>query len=244
MSNELTVFDATKALQYVEQATAALEKATDVGEVKAIHKNAEALKAAARKLKDKTAEAAAHKIRMLAERTLGQLMKRQAETVGFNKGGGDKRSKHRDSKKPGGNEKPTLAEAGIDKTTANRARKEAAKSPEQFEQDVAAEKERITAPKPAGKPKSKKSTVVLGLSDRCVERVRAMVEDTVQQMQRGHAAQEKFMHLFAALKDLVDDLERKALARLESLTVESETVEESAEKRRMVNAKLAETESA
>jgi hypothetical protein len=237
MSNELQFYSAAKA---------ALAKAVKVDEVKKIHGKAAALKAAAKVANDKSLEVDAVEIRMRAERRLGELIEEQKKTVGLNKGGGDKRSKHRVSEKPGGNEKPTLAEAGIDKSTAHRARTEAKKTPEQHEQDIAAEKERITAPKPvtvSEKPKSKKSKTVLGLTDRCVERVRAMVEDTVQQMQRGHAAQEKFMHLFAALKDLVDDLERKALARFESLTVQAETAEESAEKRRAVNAKLAETES-
>jgi hypothetical protein len=146
MANQLTVFDATKALQYVEQAKALLAKAKDVGEVKAIHDNAEALKAAARKLKDKTAEAAAHEIRKRAERALGQLIKAQKKTHGLNKGG-------RPSKKTGIPKNPvskpaTLAETGVGKNLASRARTEAAKSPEQFERDLAADKERTAAPKP------------------------------------------------------------------------------------------------
>jgi hypothetical protein len=45
MKNQLTVFNAAKALEYVEQAKILLEKAKTVGEIKAIHTNAEALKA-------------------------------------------------------------------------------------------------------------------------------------------------------------------------------------------------------
>jgi hypothetical protein len=141
MANELTVFDATKALQYVQQATAALAKATNVGEVKAIHKNAEALKAAAQKLNDRTAEVAAHEIRMKAEYALGKLMERQKQTVGLSAG-------TRGSKKKGArvDDKPTLKEAGIDKNLAHRSRTAAKLSDQEFQQKVEEEKEQIKSP--------------------------------------------------------------------------------------------------
>jgi hypothetical protein len=220
MSNELQYYDAAKA---------ALAKAVAVDEVKCIHDKAAAIKAASKIAKDKDMEAKAAEIRKRAERRLGELMKEQKKKVGFNKGGGDQKSNHRVSKKPG--DPVTLAEAGIDKNLAHAARTTAAKSDEQFEQDVAAEKERITATKPKLKLVSKKPKAVLGLTDQCVDKVRAMIEDTVQQMQRGHAPKGKFDHLFAALKDLIDDIEGKAQARFE----QKETAEESAEKRRAYN---------
>src|SRR6516225_5270577 len=117
-------------LQFYNAAKAALAKAVKVDEVTKIHGKAAAMKAAAKVAKDKSLEADAAEIRIRAERRLGELMAEQKKTVGFNKGGGDKKSKHRDSKKPG-DAKPTLAEAGIDKTMAHRARTEAAKTPEQ-----------------------------------------------------------------------------------------------------------------
>jgi hypothetical protein len=223
----------TNELQFYNKAKAALAKAVKVDEVKKIHNTAAAMKAAAKVAKDTDMETKAAEIRTRAERRLGELIAEQKKTVGLSAG-------TRGSKKKGArvDDKPTLKEAGIDKNTAHRARTEAAKSPEQFEQDIAAEKERITKPKPVAvseekKSKKKKPKVIASLTDQCVEYVRATVEDTLQQMRRGHAAQEKFMHLFAALKDLVDDLESKTLPPLES-------VEESAERRRAVNAKLAE----
>jgi hypothetical protein len=218
----------TNQLQFYDAAKAALAQAVKVDEVKQIHDKAAAIKAASKIAKDKDMEAKAAEIRKRAKRRLGELMKEQKKKVGFNKGGGDQKSDHRVSKKPG--DPITLAEAGIDKNLAHAARTEAAKSDELFEQDVAAEKESITAPKP--KLVSKKSKVVLGLADQCVEKVRKAIEDTLLQMQRGRAEQKKFELLFAALNDVIGDIEANALARFE----QNETAEESAEKRRAYNA--------
>jgi hypothetical protein len=219
MSNELQYYDAAKA---------ARAKAVAVDEVKCIHDKAAAIKAASKIAKDKDMEAKAAEIRKRAKRRLGELMEEQKKAVGLDKGG---KSEHRNrvKTKPG---KITLAEAGIDKNLAHAARTEAAMSDQQFEQDVAAEKERITATKPKLKLVSKKPKAVLGLTDQCVDKVRATIEDTLQQMQRGHAPKGKFDHLFAALKDVIGDLEAKASAQFER----NETAEESAEKRRAYNA--------
>jgi hypothetical protein len=139
MSNEL---------QFYNEAKAALAKAKQVDEVKQIHDKAAAIKAATKVAKDKDLEADAHEIRVRAERRLGELMEQQKQTEGFNKSGGDQRSDHRDSAKPGGNAKPTLAEAGINKNLAHRARAAAKPSDQEFEQKVTAEKEQIKSPEP------------------------------------------------------------------------------------------------
>jgi ParB-like chromosome segregation protein Spo0J len=49
------------------------------------------------------------------------------------------------------------------------------------------------------------------LVDQCVENVSEIVERAVGELRRGHAPQEKFAHLFAALGDAIADLERKTL---------------------------------
>jgi hypothetical protein len=136
----------TKELALYESARAALAKAVKVDEVKQIHDKATAMEAAAKVYKDKSLEADAREIRMRAKRRLGELIKEQKKTVGLSAG-------TRGSKKKGArvDDKPTLAEAGIDKNLAHAARTEAAKSDQQFEQDVVAEKERITAPRPPKK---------------------------------------------------------------------------------------------
>ena len=135
MANELQFYNAAKA---------ALSKAVQVDEVKQIHNKAAAIKAAAKVAKDKNLEADAHEIRMRAERRLDQLIKEQEKTVGLNKGG-------RPSTKTGIPENPvsepgTLAEAGIDKNLAQRARNAGKPSDEEFEQQVEAEKEQIKSP--------------------------------------------------------------------------------------------------
>jgi hypothetical protein len=70
-------------------------------------------------------EAEAIAVRKVAERRLGFMMAEQKVTVGMANAGGDQKSKNRRvSKKP--DDPPTLAEAGIDKNLANRARNMAA----------------------------------------------------------------------------------------------------------------------
>jgi hypothetical protein len=76
----------------------------------------------------------ATEIRLRAERRLGEMIREQKETVGLNKGGGDQKSDHRVPEKPG--DKPTLASQGIDKNLADRARKAAALSDDEFKARV------------------------------------------------------------------------------------------------------------
>jgi hypothetical protein len=217
-------------LQFYDAARAAIAKAVEVDELKNIHDRAAAIKAASKIAKNKDLEAQATEIRKRAERRLGELMKAQKATVGLNKGG-------RPSKKTGlsenpVSEKPTLVEAGIDKNLAHKARTEAAKTDEQFEQDVAVEKANIANPA----PKPPKLRVVNGrksvpsLIDQTVDAVREVVEGTVRQMRRDASTpKEKYERLFAALRDVIDDAQSKALEPFDS-------VEESAERRRAYNA--------
>ncbi len=112
----------------------ALAAAKNVPEVKDVLSIAAAMGAYAKKAADRSMEADAFEQRLRAERRLGQMMAAQKRTVGFAKGGGDKRSKHRVSKKPGG--PPTLEDAGIDKNLAHRARNMAWLSDDGFEDHV------------------------------------------------------------------------------------------------------------
>jgi hypothetical protein len=81
--------------------------------------------------KDKKMLLDAEEIRNRAVRTLGQLIKAQKETVGLAKPGGDMRLEHRGKNNP--DAPSTLAEAGIDKNLAKRARKLAALDDNKFE---------------------------------------------------------------------------------------------------------------
>ena len=81
----------------------------------------------AKQAKDRELETWAAEIRIRAERKLGELIQKQKETVGLNKGGWTER----DAKSRGSNEEPqerapTLAEAGIDKKLSARSQKTAA----------------------------------------------------------------------------------------------------------------------
>jgi len=100
-----------------DAARKALAEARDVDEVKDIHDRAAAMEAYARQAKDRQMEADAAAIRLRAEARLGELMQVQAGTVGLAKG---RRSDLGFRKTQV--VKPTLAEAGIDKNLAHRAR--------------------------------------------------------------------------------------------------------------------------
>jgi ParB family chromosome partitioning protein len=101
----------------------ALAEAHRVDEVKRIRDEAAQWKAYARQAKDRKLIGYATAIRLRAERRIGQLMQAQRKTVGLSKGGGTGANQYRAAglrKNPAA--KPTLAEAGIDKNLANRAR--------------------------------------------------------------------------------------------------------------------------
>ena len=71
---------------------------------------------------------------------------------------------------------------------------------------------------------------VPSLIDQTVDAVREVVEGTVRQMRRDASTpKEKYERLFAALRDVIDDAQSKALEPFDS-------VEESAERRRAYNA--------
>ena len=64
----------------------------------------------------------AAEIRIRAERKLGEMIRGQKETVGLNKGGGDRKSEqYHQSPNGTGDSTPTLAEVGISKKLSSRA---------------------------------------------------------------------------------------------------------------------------
>jgi hypothetical protein len=124
----------------VRQAVTAIDAAVTADDVKKVLAEWAGLAAYAREAKDKQLEADAAEIKMRAERRLGEMMQAQKETVGLNQGG---RPKTGVSETPVSEKPATLAEAGVDKNLAKKARKEAAKSKEQFEEDVTEKKSGI-----------------------------------------------------------------------------------------------------
>src|SRR5207245_2807237 len=78
-------------------------------------------------------------IRFRAERRLGEIIIAQKETVGLNRGGGEKGVGRRGKEcspeaEQHSSAPPTLEEAGIDRKLSSRAQKMAAIEPEKFEQ--------------------------------------------------------------------------------------------------------------
>jgi hypothetical protein len=219
----------TTTLTKYEAAKHALAEARSVDEVKDIRDRSIAMKLYAKQAKNKQLEADAAEIRLRAERRLGEMMKEQPKASGGEHGG--RKPKDGIRKNPS-NAKATLSEAGIDKNLANRSRKAAAMSEEKFERQIQEGREAIITPEKlkvvSEKSKPKKVVVQVGsLVDQCVDKVRAAINDALQQMRRGHAEQRKFEHLFSAVHDLIDDLE--------SRTMTPPSVEQSAEERRAVN---------
>jgi hypothetical protein len=192
-----------------QQAFADIDAAVTVGAVKHVLDQWDAIANYARKIKDNQIAADAREIRMRGERKLGEIMKAQKETVGLNQGG---RPKTGLLENPVSEPKlPTLAEAGIDKNLANSARKEAAKSKEQFEIDVAEKQADILVGE--RKPKTFNPAPPSDIVDRCVAAVCRRVEDTITEIKHRHKkeAPQKIERLLAALADSLTDLGRKAL---------------------------------
>lgn len=155
--NDLTPISEIPAgtLTKYDAACRALAEAKAVDEVLEILNVSEAMRAYARQAKDKQLENDAVSIRLRAERRLGEMMRQQKETVGLNvgaMGAGINQYTTKELRGTGNptplDDRPTLAEAGIDKNLAKRARRAAEKSPEEFEADVEEQQERIIARPP------------------------------------------------------------------------------------------------
>jgi hypothetical protein len=124
-----------------DAACRALAEAKAVDEVAHIRGVAEAMRAYAKQAKNKQLEIDAAEIRFRAERRVGELMQAQRETVGLSEGGRPKKTGFENNPVL---DKPSLAEAGIDKNLADRARKMAAVPSEEFEAEVSGWRERVS----------------------------------------------------------------------------------------------------
>jgi N6-adenosine-specific RNA methylase IME4 len=122
----------TVALAQYDAACAALAAAKHVDEVQQIRHTAEAMRAYAKQAKNRDLELDAAEIRMRAERRLGELIAQQRDSVGLNQGALPGKTGLKAN--PVLDERPTLAEAGIDKNLAHRARTFAALEPDDFDE--------------------------------------------------------------------------------------------------------------
>ena len=122
MSTGLARYDAARR---------ALAEARSVDEVKDIRDQAVAMAHYARQAKDRDLEADAVEIRMRATRRLAELIEAQKESIGLSVGTRGSRIKGARV-----DEKPTLAEAGIDKNLAHDARVLGKLSDQEFEEAI------------------------------------------------------------------------------------------------------------
>lgn len=134
----------TALLRY-DAACQALAEAVSVDEVMLIHDKADAFRAAARVAKNKEPEIQFAEIRIRAEIRLGEIITEQKQTVGLNKGraGLGRPPLGGAAGEPPKDERPTLAETGIDKKLSSRAQRLAAVPPEKREAMLGEWRERV-----------------------------------------------------------------------------------------------------
>lgn len=124
---------AALALIRYDAACRAIAAAKRVDELKGIVSAAAQLRAAAKVAKNRRLEVDAQEIRIRAEHRIGELIEAQRETIGLASGREGKRRALGSKSDP--SDRPTLADAGIDKHLADRARKLRAMG-ERFERRV------------------------------------------------------------------------------------------------------------
>lgn len=136
----------TELVRY-EAARRALAEAVAVDEVVDIRSKAEAMRVYARQASDKGLEIQAAQIRFRAERRLGELIVAQKETVGLNTGSRGQLQGKSDSgsavvEQPE-DERPRLADIGVDRKLSSKAQKLAAMDVAEFERALARHKEEM-----------------------------------------------------------------------------------------------------
>lgn len=125
-----------------DAACRALAEAKTVDDVKDIRDKSEAMRAYAKQAKNKQLEVDAAEIRIRAERRLGEMIAAQREAGNLSKGAAVEGVGKRGSQ-ANPHSLPTLAEAGIDKNLADRARKLAAIPEAEFTEIVSDWRERV-----------------------------------------------------------------------------------------------------
>jgi len=137
----------SRSLARYDAACQAIAVAKSVDEVKSIRDKAEAMRAYARVAKNRRSEADMAEIRIRAERRLGEMIAEQKATEGLNPGAAGAPGPGRGNKNAGQFWTrvlpPTLAELGIDKHLADRARKLAAVPAKQFNSMLGEWRERV-----------------------------------------------------------------------------------------------------
>lgn len=141
MNQIAPIDEANLGLARYDAACRAVAAAKSVDEVKEHLGEAEAMRAYAKQAKNKQLEIDAAEIRIRAERRIGELMSAQRQ-AGLLATGGDAMKARVETKPEVAQQKITLAEAGIDKNLADRARKYAAIPETEFEGILADRRDR------------------------------------------------------------------------------------------------------
>jgi len=128
-----------------DAACRAVAEAASIDEAKEFRDQSEAMRAYARQAKNKQMEAQAAEIRFRAERRIGELMAAQKDAGHLRPGNPDGFAVANGSERNPLVKPPTLEEVGIDKKTADRARKYAAIPEQEFNGIVGEWRERVEA---------------------------------------------------------------------------------------------------
>ena len=132
------VDEATRALALYETACQALAEVKTIGEAKHIFAQADAIRVFARQANNRGLEIDAAEIRIRAERRLGELIDKRKSEDGLNRGraGGGRPSLGGAAAEPPKDERPTLAEIGVDKKLSSRGQRLAHLGADQFEKAI------------------------------------------------------------------------------------------------------------
>lgn len=131
-----------------EQARRMLAEAKAVDDVKAILDKASAMKEYARRAADRTLEIDSTEIRFYAERRLGEMISAQKETVGLNRGragSGRPQLGASETAAPKIDDRPRLADVGIDHKLSSHAQKMAAVPEAEFHSRIDAWRDEMAA---------------------------------------------------------------------------------------------------
>lgn len=161
----------TELVKY-EAACRAVADAASIDEAKEFRDQGEAMRAYAKQAKNKQLEVQAAEIRIRAERRIGELMAAQRDAGGLRQGNPDGFSAANGSEKNPLEKPVTLAEAGIDKNLADRARKYAAIPEQEFNEIVGDWKGRV-------EQENQRVTVnLLAAGDRAAEQAKPVQPET------------------------------------------------------------------
>jgi hypothetical protein len=219
-----------------EAACRALAECKAVDEVKSWADKAAAMQAYGRMAKDKTLEIDASEIRIRAERRLGEMLSHQKSEGGLSKGAAGVGINQHSAKEVRSSvtTAPKLADAGISKDLSSRAQKLAAVPEAEFEAEVGAWRERVSAEgarvtarlEAAGEREQKKpkrelttATIDLGVSQNLAEACNTITEMAqeieqlrdkiaVENMDAGEDEKTSAARTIAELRDRVKTLER------------------------------------